>query len=141
MGSGSARVNVRFLLPGRTANVSDHYTIETGEGALVRLPAGAAEWNLSLPFRDNKFSAPSAAAWCGEPVPLREEAWPFPPPPPPSLIPTFTALLPAIVAALLLSALAVRVKRSRARAHKHRVAREERTRKLLEEEERGGGNP
>jgi hypothetical protein len=124
LGSGLARVNVRFLMAGRTANVSDHYAIRAGDGSLIRLPGGAAEWNISMAYRENKFLPPASAYWCGQPVALREEPWPFPPPPPPSWIPTLNALAPVLGIAIVGALLAARVRRSRQRANQRRTARQ-----------------
>lgn len=123
LGSGSARVYVRFQQPGRTANASDHYALWLGEGNAVRLPAGFAEGNISLPFRDNKFYAPATASWCGAPVAIQEVAWPFPAPTPAPWFTSLNAILPIILLAVVVSLMAYRIRTSRARAHVRRQAR------------------
>ena len=121
LGNGTARVNIRFQQPGRTANASDHYAIALGDGTLIRLPPGFAEGNISIPFRDNKFYGPSHAYWCGEPLSLQEVAWPFPPPPPPPIAGTLTALAPLIALAVAIGYVGLRMRRSRTLANSRRA--------------------
>jgi len=72
VGTGPVVVNLQFTVNGTPIASPDHLAVELSNGYVIRLPANFSSGDIRIPTAPGRFDAPSAAYWCGLPIPLTE---------------------------------------------------------------------